>query len=437
MVDSPSFSADCDAYPASPAPRMRSRWRALQRHRAWPIPSAHFAQIREEKSVILLAGSLKLPSRQTAVGRRLLSVDIFVDPSATGAEVIRAFGQCYRRISPSFIAPDTYEGDIEGEFTECEECESSSGSSGEPESSYQSSSVTGSSGEAHSSAGSSDVGSSSRSIVPHPGCSRCNGQWGPGGINTVDCCYSKDTYFEIDPTPIQNNTPDPNPFWDAFRLALNTWDGTMYMGSIPCETYASPINFSQGGTDYYISIYINNSGAITGISWAVGVVGSGPFAAGALFDQVQSANCCRLIFGRARESVSGTFTRYAKNNRCCRCEDNNCAQLPGDEFRECDEEEGSDGPDDSGECTESESARCPCDCPPDLLGTLVVTGPGGVNEILYYDEFSCGYWGYGESYWELYWTGSSWSLYRDWELVGTLGIGCIQPEGPYGIYSVD
>jgi len=58
-----------------------------------------------------------------------MSEGIFVDPSATEADVIRVVGACYQRFGEAMEAPDIFANDIEGEFSECISCEKSSSSS--------------------------------------------------------------------------------------------------------------------------------------------------------------------------------------------------------------------------------------------------------------------------------------------------------------------
>jgi hypothetical protein len=51
--------------------------------------------------------------------------EIFVDPTATTASVIKVGDQCYARAESTSTAPNTFEEDIQGEFGNCETCDQS------------------------------------------------------------------------------------------------------------------------------------------------------------------------------------------------------------------------------------------------------------------------------------------------------------------------
>jgi uncharacterized membrane protein YgcG len=323
-----------------------------------------------------------------------------------------------------------------------------------PTGSSSSSSSGSSSGSSSSSSSGSNSGSSSSGSSSNEPRPECLNRFHVAEYNKF-CCASEEAYFETDDF-LTSTWASSDPYAEARRSAIDSWDGKMDDFGVVDGGIGRHIPFTWSGNQYkvVISIQFGHSGSTalvwrdyywTGSTWQ-------PMVGSVLADMTGSSggyqDCCRIRFSKDYwhldendDPTERQIVLKLKNNRCCDCSNgtNNapdCSPLPGSQRSQCGDSETEFN---SFQCEDNgvTEAECPCDEPPDLPGSIVVTGDG--MGLLVYEGVGLYEGTVSTQYAYLEWIGrKKWVLHvgDDTFERNDAKEGCYSPLGDYGGYTL-
>jgi len=312
--------------------------------------------------------------------------EIYVDPEATEASVIKVGGECYQRVGPVDHEPTI--DDVE-EFTSCEECEGSSSSGSGQECCYYmwtqtftcSNNTWGSvTQSAHTCAGedSNPYGndgdnntwvrnshSDSSCVYQYvtkvcaPSCSGSGDCSWPGApasqtgtpsnccwgcsLRMVNCCFSSKSIAIVDIEWFDCYYPEPDCEGAGRIIRGEKWSGTLQI--IGSGTWTGTVDVTFADTSAPVACpkwgstsAVSRSVAMNGVgSWSFTSAGAGHFLPGDCCGATQDTDECINAGGQGSNRYVTKVSISIQNNECCKGE-SGCQKMQGNCNGSCNEE---------------------------------------------------------------------------------------------------